>query len=113
MSKMPAIVRITGTAAKEKHETSDGIAHVGPGGACKAARHLISCGQDPARRMVVMRGDQIVLRGTIHDFAIKAWGGSDKDPMLKSWQPSTLDGAEPLAPALARWWGRVQAARAG
>lgn len=111
MSKMPAIVRITGTALKEEHTTSDGKIHIGPGGAGKAARHLIATGHDPRRRMNVMRDDKIVLRGTIHSFALKAWAGSDKDPMLKSWQPPTIGEVEPMAAPLARWWAAVQAGR--
>lgn len=103
---MVAVVRITGDSPKDSCVTSDGVDHYGPSCLNKAARHLIAQGADPMRKMNVMRGDQIVLIGTIHAFALRVWAGSDRDPAFRRWRPMP---DETLPPALAAWWRRQRA----
>lgn len=110
MSKMSAIVQILRTTGgTERCTTSDGVVHSGASCVHKAARHLISQGHSPTKKLQVLRDDKVVLSGTIHAFAVVTWGGDSKDPLLVNWRPFSGDTPPPR---LAAWHAKVVAARA-
>lgn len=109
IKRASVIVTIMPTVNATEHcQTEDGVDHSGPSGIYKAARHLISEGCDPKRRMDVLRDGKVVLSGTVHAFAHQTWGGAAKDPAPARWRPLPM---ENLPPRLAAWHARNEKAR--
>jgi hypothetical protein len=68
------------------------------------ARSLIGREQDPATPMVLVRDGVVVLTGTVHAFARRAWQGAEADPDFGKWRPHPL-GKYPAA--LLAWHART------
>jgi len=88
-------------AGSENAAFKDGEIFSGPGCIYDAARHLIAEGAPPSANLRVLRGDSVVLTGTIEAFALQMWGGAGRDPYSRPWRPSPWTQMPPL---LAKWW---------
>lgn len=103
---LPDSVTSSGTVRNERCQTDDGVIHTGPGCTGAAARHLIAIGVPPSTQLEFLRDGKPVLLGTVHAFAIRAWGGVNRDPFYRPWAPHP--DAE-IPPKLAEWYASTRA----